>query len=125
MARGNQDRWAVVEIVGHRRLAGRISADRSTGIGLLRVVVPAVEVNEVRQRGAEHGWRYERCTFTIPEHCAGLFGPMAVFCVSDGTEAMVRTESKMIGSTPVHWTPAEDDMAWEPIPECSDEEIPF
>lgn len=35
--------WAVVEVMGHSRYAGRISQDTTLGAALIRVEVPAVE----------------------------------------------------------------------------------
>jgi hypothetical protein len=37
------DQWALVEIMGHRRLAGRVTEETIAGAALLRVDVPAVD----------------------------------------------------------------------------------
>ena len=38
----HRDVWAIVEIMGHSRFAGRVSEDASLGVPLLRVDVPAI-----------------------------------------------------------------------------------
>ncbi|MFZ5833597.1 MAG: hypothetical protein ACOY3P_26210 [Planctomycetota bacterium] len=39
----DQETWAVVEVMGHSRYAGRVSQDSTFGPGMLRVEVPACE----------------------------------------------------------------------------------
>lgn len=38
--------WAIVEVFGHRRLAGRISEEERFGAKMLRIDVPTVEFTE-------------------------------------------------------------------------------
>lgn len=75
-----KDTWAIVEIMGHSRFAGRVSQDTSLGVALLRVDVPAVG---------------EAQAFTK------LFGSAAIFGVTPCTEATAREAAAEFRARPV------------------------
>lgn len=66
---GGFDQWAVLEIMGHQRFAGRVTEQVIAGGAFLRVDVPAVEDR--------------------PEFCK-LFGASAVFCITPCDETTAR-----------------------------------
>lgn len=61
--------WAIVELMGHRRLAGWLTEQEIAGKGFLRLDVPAVD----GQPGASQ-----------------LYSPNAVYCITPTTEDLAR-----------------------------------
>lgn len=72
--------WAIVELMGHSRYAGRISPDNSLGFPLLRIDVPAV--------GGRAGF-------------TKLAAPSSIFGVTPCTEAMARDAAFEFRAQPV------------------------
>lgn len=66
--------WAVLELMGHRRLGGYVTEVELAGKGMLRIDVPSAVVN-----GA------------LPEMGATQFySPAALYCLTPTTEALAR-----------------------------------
>ena len=63
--------WAILELMGHRKLGGYLSEATLAGAGFLRIQVPRV--------GAEKGWSAEQ-----------LYAPSAVYAITPTTEAIAR-----------------------------------
>ncbi len=75
------DTWAVVEVMGHSRYAGRISQDQSLGFPMLRIDVPAVD---------------GRPAFTT------LRAPSSLFSVTPCTEAVALAAAREFRARPLN-----------------------
>lgn len=109
------ERWAVVELLGHRRIAGRLSVDYSTGQALARIDVP--ELPMVRQgRGScdqGHGTTVEQ-TYTVPGW-SFLFGKGAVYGIEEVSQAKALVAAlRSSNMTPEGWEPPA-----MPVPVCT------
>jgi len=74
-----QDTWAIVEIMGHSRYAGRVSQDAALGVALLRIDVPEVD--------------------GLPAFTK-LFGAASIFAVTLCTEEAARQAAAQFHSRP-------------------------
>jgi hypothetical protein len=74
------DHWAIVEMLGHRQLAGRVTEQTIAGVGFLRVDVP-------RKDGAE---------------VTKLISPKSVYALTPCTEEVARACAvELLGVEPV------------------------
>lgn len=92
-----QDLWAILELFGHARIAGRISEQEFAGGKLVRVDVP--EVTAVRttwRNGADVAEPY-----TIPAHTRSL-GMAAVYSINWCDEATARMAAETIKHQPIN-----------------------
>ena len=109
------ERWASVEIMGHQRLAGRLSVDYSTGHALTRVDVPEVTVSRMRRDYDENLSCYlpvHREIYTIPSWFK-LLGKGAIYAIQDIDQADALAAARNIQATPAGWEPT--DVRSEPI----------
>jgi hypothetical protein len=73
--------WAVLELMGHRRLAGRVTEEQIAGAGVLRLDVPGEDGQpDVTQ----------------------FYSPAALYCITPTTEAIARQLAKRYRPEPVH-----------------------
>lgn len=99
--------WAIVEIMGHRRYAGRVSQDTALGVPLLRVEVPETK----------------DCPAFEKRFAAG-----AIYCVTPCTEAAARAAAEQWRERPAVLLdlpePRHPRIAagLAPDPDCDDEE---
>lgn len=87
------DQFAIVELFGHSRIAGRISEQTFGGTTLVRVDVPEVSYTEKPFGQAEH-------TVTIPVHTRS-FGGAAIYAINWVDEAAARYAAQQIKDRPV------------------------
>ncbi len=73
------DQWAILELLGHRRLVGLVSECEIAGAGFLRIDVMAEEGG-----------------FKVTQY----YAPAAVYCVTPTTEEAVRAEVEMRRARP-------------------------
>ena len=73
--------WAVLELMGHRRLAGKVTEEQIAGAGVLRLDVPG----EDGQPGVTQ-----------------YYSPSALYCITPTTEEIARKIAKANRPTPVH-----------------------
>jgi hypothetical protein len=71
--------WAILELMGHRRLAGYVQAQEIAGAGMLRIDVPGDDGPIATQ----------------------FYAPAAVYCITPTTEAMARAVAKKNQPAPV------------------------
>jgi len=76
------DGWYILELMGHRRLAGRVTEKTIAGAGFLRIDVPAEEP------GASVATQF--------------YPPSAVYCMTPTTEATAREVARGCQPAPVH-----------------------
>lgn len=95
--------WVILELMGHRRLAGWLSEQEIAGEGFLRLDIP----NGNPTDGAPKATQFYR--------------PAAVYCITPTTEETARRTAKLAQPEPVRrWElPAPDDV------DDDDEEDPF
>lgn len=74
------DQWCVVELMGHQRIAGKVTEESHFGVALMRVDVP-----EVEGRGA----------FTK------YFGGNAIYAVTPTSEEIAVHVAKMVDQAPI------------------------
>ena len=98
------DEWCLVELMGHQRIAGRVTEQSIGGQSLLRVDVPA---------NAETG----------RQALTKFYGPGAVYCLTPVSESIARRLADNIATPAVHrWdlrapelpgpSDDDDDEAW-------------
>jgi hypothetical protein len=73
------DQWAIVEVMGHKKYAGRVTEQQIAGHGMVRVDVPEVKVGEKLQ----------------PEFTK-LIGPASIYCITPVTEELARKAAARI-----------------------------
>lgn len=74
--------WAVLELLGHRRLAGYVSEATVAGVGMLRIDVPADEDGHPA--------------------VTQIYAPSAVYCLTPVGEAEARGAARRNRPEPVH-----------------------
>lgn len=74
------DQWALIEIMGHRRLAGKVTEESIAGVALLRVDVPAVDPQPA---------------FTT------YVGASAIFSLTPVSEEIATAHAKSFRATPI------------------------
>ena len=83
------DAWALVEIMGHKRFAGRITEQVVAGQGFIRVDVPEVEAD---------GEKVEAFTKIV--------GPSSIYSITPVSETVARAMAAMMRERPVQtWVP--------------------
>jgi hypothetical protein len=80
--------WAILEIMGHKKMAGFCRTVEAFGATLLEITTPAVETEQGPRTSSTH-----------------LFGPSAIFCLTWTTE-----ETARLVTTRFHYDPVE---RWE------------
>lgn len=108
MAESKFEGWAILELMGHRRLGGYVSEATLAGGAFLRIDVPA------EQEGTKPATQF--------------YAPHSVYCLTPTTEAMARAVAKMAQPAPVHqWElPQLPEKRWPNPPldgEAADEDI--
>ena len=73
--------WAIVELMGHQRMAGMVSEVQIAGAGMIRIDVPAVN------------GQAEFCRF---------ISPAALYAINPVTEEIARGLAARVSSAPVH-----------------------
>lgn len=84
--------WAIVELFGHQRIAGRVSEQTFGGASFVRVDVPIV-TEETERLGAPH-------LETIPAHTRS-FGPAAIYSINWCDEATATISAHAIKHQPI------------------------
>lgn len=74
------DQWCVVELMGHQRIAGKITEESHFGVALMRVDVPAVD---------------GRAGFTK------YFGGNAIYAITPTSEVIATQVAKMVDQAPI------------------------
>lgn len=78
------DEWAILELFGHQRLAGRVTAINLSGAAFVRVDVPDIE----KEIGA-------------PAKLSKLLNPSAIYSITPVTEETARAAAKSCSAAPV------------------------
>ena len=74
------DDWAIVELMGHRRLAGHVTEIELAGKGMLRVDIPGPGDTSTTQ----------------------IYSPDSLYCLTPTTEEIARAVALNSQPTPVH-----------------------
>ena len=77
------DQWAILELMGHRRLAGKVTESEIGGALFVRIDIPGRE-----------GWKTTQ-----------FYSAAAIYCITPTSEAIAREVAAMSSGEPVH--------AWE------------
>ncbi len=88
--------WAIVELFGHARIAGKVTEQQIGGASFIRVDVPELEI---RKDGCDLTKAIQverRAAFTR------LFGPAAIYAITPTTEDVARAAAAALGPEPVH-----------------------
>ena len=92
--------WAIVEIMGHRKLAGRVTEETIGGSAMLRIDVPPVDARE-----GSYGQKLEsRAQFTQ------YFGGSAIFSITPCTEKVARQAADRFRDYPVELVSHQSDQ---------------
>lgn len=119
--------WAIIELMGHRRLAGRVSEAQLAGAAFLRLDIPGYLHTEPTGEQEERGGATQ------------FYSPQAVYCITPTTEEIARQVASRSHPRPAQqWEPEQprdeetyedldgadvDDAEHEPVGEPGD--IPF
>lgn len=104
MADENFDSWAIVELFGHQKIAGRVREETIGGCSFVRVDVPATET--------ELGF-------------TKFYGNGAIYSMTPTSEAVVRAALKQIQPEPVSvWIPEIRQLPAGPPPETTPDICP-
>jgi len=74
------EQWAIVEVMGHQRFAGRVTEEAVGGANFVRVDVPAIG---------------DQPEFTK------LFGPSSIYCITITSERVARAAAESMRVVPV------------------------
>lgn len=98
--------WAILELMGHRRLAGYVRPVEIAGAGMLRIDVPGDGSEAVATQ---------------------YYSPSSLYCLTPTTEAIARTVAKSSRPQPAHrWELAPAPEADRPGNDVEDgDELPF
>ena len=80
------DQWAIVELFGHQRIAGRVTEQTVGGSSFVRVDVPAVEQID---------------TSSATQAFTKLFGPAAIYSISFVDEAAAMLAARDLRVQPI------------------------
>jgi len=75
------DTWAVVELFGHARLAGRVSEQQIAGEGFVRIDVPATSRKPALTK---------------------LYGPKAIYSLTPTSEELARAVAEQLDAEPIN-----------------------
>lgn len=103
--------WAVVEIFGHRRHAGRAREEERFGAKMLRVDVPKIEMMETKDAGNPDPLP------RVTSWTSHFYGGSAIFSYTLTDEASVMKINRPYASPSRYLAPPDDDDA--------DDERPF
>lgn len=81
--------WAILELMGHRRLGGHVSEETIAGAAFIRIDVPGFIHTEPT------GEQEDR------EAATQFYSPAAVYCITPTTEAMARVAADSARVEPV------------------------
>lgn len=89
-ARETFDGWAVLELMGHRRLGGYVREQQFAGVAFIRIDVP--------------GWIHTEPTGEQEERdqATQFYAPAAVYCTTPTTEEIARAIAESNRPQPVH-----------------------
>jgi hypothetical protein len=95
------DCWAIVEMFGHQRIAGRVKTENFGAACLLRVDVPEVETRsrktyDYAKGEYVEGPRFRRAAFTR------YIGISAIYALNPVTEELAREAAAQLGCEPVN-----------------------
>ena len=107
--------WVILELMGHRRLAGYLTEVQIGGVSFLRLDVPS---NDVCTRCSGNGGLQESdldgrplhtedpCTdcdgYGTPLQATQFYAPSAVYCITPTTEEIARKVAALAQPAPVH-----------------------
>lgn len=77
------EEWALLELFGHQRLAGRVTEKQLGGASFVRVDVP-------QDDGKKGDWKLTK-----------LYNPSAIYSITPVTEATARMVAKSIAAEPI------------------------
>lgn len=118
--------WAIVELFGHQRIAGRISEQQFGGDAFVRIDVPEIQIVERDYRTEAERSR------TIQAHTR-TFGAKAIYAINWCDEAAATLAARSIQHEPVNPFSAAKAIAGLPVPERErltapadqDDDLPF
>lgn len=102
----NLECWAIVDLFGHQRIAGKLTTQSLGVAALIRIDVPEVTIPE-KQEGYwdDNGPSVRRRLRVIPPHKKGgytrYFGPGAIYSISPVSEELARAAVMQIDAEPV------------------------
>jgi hypothetical protein len=73
--------WAILELMGHRRLAGKVSECQIAGASFVRIDVPAEKEADISTQ---------------------FYSPQAVYCITPTSEDIARSIASQARPEPVH-----------------------
>lgn len=111
--------WAIVEIFGHRRHAGRIREEEKFGAKMLRVDVPTLVAPEVAEAG-------KPIEFTVERWTSHWYGGASIFSMTLTDEASaMKINRPYISPARFIAPPDPNDSEAEEMPAKDDPEIPW
>lgn len=84
------EEWALLELFGHQRLAGKVTEQQLGGASFVRVDVPLDDKKAGHSSGVRGGWKLTR-----------LYNPSAIYSITPVTEETARMVAKSIAAEPI------------------------
>jgi len=106
------DSWAIVEVMGHSRYAGRVTEQTIGGVSFVRVDVPDV---------------VDVCGVVTLPAFTKLLGGASIFAITPVSEVTARTEAAMIQAQPMNLWDIRDlvKRAKEPDAIADSSDVPY
>lgn len=112
--------WAIVELMGHRRLAGYLTEQQIAGAGFLRLDIPESDATEETRLASQAATQF--------------YAPSSVYAITPVTEEVARAVARRARPEPVHYyelqLPAakaanreDEDEDEDPLDDFTDEEL--
>ena len=98
----NFDDWAIVELMGHRKLAGRVSEEQHFGVVLMRIDVPKNDTMITQ-----------------------FYGGSSIYCITPTTEEIVRAFAAKTQPKPIYTYELDLALPSGDEDECEENELPF
>lgn len=127
--------WAVLELMGHRRLGGYIREEQVAGAAFIRIDIPeharaACTCGSSDPESTSHEDHTHECLLFQAEeaapvdvHATQMYASAAVYCITPTTEATARAVAQLGRPRPVQrW---ELEAPREPAPVGAEEDEPF
>ena len=86
--------WAILELMGHRRLAGWVTETELAGQGVLRLDVPRTTAEDAVEGAPPDGEE--------PWLGTQYYSPAALYCMTPCDEASARAVARYAQPTPIH-----------------------
>lgn len=115
--------WAILELMGHRRLAGYVREVELAGAGMLRLDIPGDGPCDCATEPVAHieGMEHQDGCASLANAATQFYSPSALYCLTPTTEAIARSIAESSRPRPAHQWELPVARPVEPAPEDDEE----